>query len=311
VDAERTRPLAAQPGFESPLLHREYDMLVFDWDGTAVPSRRHATDALRERTEALARLDVWLVAVTGTHFDNLNEQYFRFLSPQAKRRHLACVNRGSEVYGFDRKGRTVLLMRVEASERSNDLMDEIALRVQSDLKERYGLETEIVFDRLNRRKLDLIPEPEWRDPPKEKIGELLRAVRARLSAAGVEGGILEIMNRVVSLAEDLDIKLKLTTDVKHVEFGLTDKSDSMEYIETQLAEELDIPAERIMVLGDEFGPIDRFEGSDFKMLTLEGPSYVSVGKEPNGAPEGVLHIGGGASSFLDLLDLQVDLRREE
>ena len=32
--------------------------------------------------------------------------------------------------------------------------------------------------RLNRRKIDLIPEPEWADPPKARIGELLAAVEA-------------------------------------------------------------------------------------------------------------------------------------
>ena len=35
-------------------------------------------------------------------------------------------------------------------------------------------------ERLNRRKIDLIPEPEWADPPKARIGELLAAVERRL-----------------------------------------------------------------------------------------------------------------------------------
>ena len=33
--------------------------------------------------------------------------------------------------------------------------------------------------RLNRRKIDLIPLPEWADPPKAQIDELLAAVEAR------------------------------------------------------------------------------------------------------------------------------------
>ena len=37
---------------------------------------------------------------------------------------------------------------------------------------------EIVSQRLNRRKIDLIPEPEWADPPKARIGDLLRRCRA-------------------------------------------------------------------------------------------------------------------------------------
>ena len=41
-----------------------------------------------------------------------------------------------------------------------------------------GLRAEIVSQRLNRRKIDLIPEPDWADPPKARIAELLDAVRA-------------------------------------------------------------------------------------------------------------------------------------
>ena len=44
----------------------------------------------------------------------------------------------------------------------------------------------VVSERLNRRKVDLIPESEWADPPKARIGELLAAVEARLRARGIE-----------------------------------------------------------------------------------------------------------------------------
>ena len=50
-----------------------------------------------------------------------------------------------------------------------------------------GLAARIVSERLNRRKIDLIPEPDWADPPKARIDELLTAVQARLAAAGIDG----------------------------------------------------------------------------------------------------------------------------
>lgn len=288
-------------------LDRPYRILAFDWDGTAVASRKHPTDDLRRRTERLAHLGVWLVAITGTNFDNLNRQYFEHLSPGAKAYHLACVNRGSEVFGFDEQGDPQVLYRRVATDEENRLMDEIAIRIRDELKREYGLETAIVFDRLNRRKLDLIPLPEWADPPKERIGELLVAVKARLAGAGVAGGIRQIMDRVAELAARHGIPLRLTTDVKHVEFGLTDKSDSVTYVAERLARPLGIRPEEILVLGDEFGPIDGFEGSDYKTFTLPGATYVSVGREPNGVPEGVLHIGGGVPAFLSILDDQIRL----
>jgi len=40
---------------------------------------------------------------------------------------------------------------------------------------------------LNRRKIDLIAEPEWEDPPKARIAELLTAVDDQLRRAGLAG----------------------------------------------------------------------------------------------------------------------------
>ena len=48
-----------------------------------------------------------------------------------------------------------------------------------------GLHFGIEYDRLNRRKIDLIPAPAWKDPPKRAIGELLSATEARLRGGGL------------------------------------------------------------------------------------------------------------------------------
>ena len=293
-----------------PALDRPFRILAFDWDGTAVPDRRAPTDDLRLRTERLAALRVWCVIITGTNFGNIDRQYFQFLPPDARQFHVACTNRGSEVYGFGRDGAAAVVDRREASAAENEAMDAVAVAIRDELRRRYGLETDIVFDRMNRRKLDLIPLPEWADPPKAHIDELLEAVKQRLANCGVQGGIQAILDRVAQLGEEQRIRLCLTTDVKHEEFGLTDKSDSTRYVAEHLAAEHGIALEDILVAGDEFGPIDGFEGSDSKTFTIPGASYVSVGKEPNGVPEGVLHLGGGAPAFLELLDRQIRLHEE-
>jgi hydroxymethylpyrimidine pyrophosphatase-like HAD family hydrolase len=291
-------------------LDRPFRILAFDWDGTAVPDRRAPTEDLRLRTERLAALHVWCVVITGTNFGNIDRQYFQFLTPDARRCHIACTNRGSEVYGFGPVGAPAILERRDATPAENEAMDSVAVAIRDELRRRHGLETDIVFDRMNRRKLDLIPLPEWADPPKARIGELLAAVKQRLAACGVEGGIQAILDRVAELGQQHRVRLCLTTDVKHVEFGLTDKSDSTRYVADCLAAEHGIAREDILVAGDEFGPIDGFEGSDFKTFTIPGASYVSVGKEPNGVPEGVRHVGGGAPAFLELLDRQIRLHEE-
>jgi hydroxymethylpyrimidine pyrophosphatase-like HAD family hydrolase len=312
ADPPRDRSTGVPPGPDppdSPALSRPFALLAFDWDGTAVASRHHPAEDLLGRTAPLAELGVWLVVITGTHYENLDRQYFSKLPPEARARHVACVNRGSEVFGFDADGRLETLHRRVATDGENARMDEVAIRIRDELAD-GGLKTEVIFDRVNRRKLDLIPLPEWSDPPKERIGELLEAVRARLAAAGLEGGIQAIMDRVEEIAGEAGLDLRLTTDVKHIEFGLTDKADSVAYVSGQLAPARDIRPEDILILGDEFGPIDGFEGSDYKTFVLAGATYVSVGREPNGTPEGVLHVGGGPEAFLGLLDRQLRLHRE-
>jgi len=293
-----------------PKLDRSYSLLAFDWDGTAVASRSQSTESLRLRTFLLDRMGVWLVIITGTKYDNLNSQYFRQLPPEARHHHIACVNRGSEVFGFDEHGQLQTLHRRMATQQENLQMDAIAVQIRDELSNRYNLQTHIVFDRFNRRKLDLIPFDEWADPPKNRIGDLLNAVKARLQRAGVSRGIQGIMDRVAEIARQQGIALRLTTDVKHVEFGLTDKSDSLAYLAEQLAPTHGIGPSDILVAGDEFGPIDGFEGSDCKTFGLAGATYVSVGLEPNGVPDGVIHIGGGDNAFLALLDHQIDLWRQ-
>ena len=62
------------------------------------------------------------------------------------------------------------------------------------LRER-GLEARIVANRLNRRKIDIIPVPEWTDPKKADIGRLLEAVMARLAAVDMTD-----LSEVVDLA---------------------------------------------------------------------------------------------------------------
>ena len=102
---------------------------------------------------------------------------------------------------------------------------------------------------------------------------------------------------------------RITTDVKHVEVGLTDKSDSIAYVMRRLAPVRAILPAEVLLAGDEFGPIAGFEGSDYRMVSrlAEGATIVSVGREPNGVPPGVVHLGGGPAAFVELLDAQADL----
>lgn len=56
----------------SPPLARPFQMIVFDWDGTAVESRREDAAPLRGPIERLLRSEVLIVIVTGTNFRNID-----------------------------------------------------------------------------------------------------------------------------------------------------------------------------------------------------------------------------------------------
>ena len=127
-----------------------------------------------------------------------------------------------------------LVERREATPEEDAALDAAAAETVAELGRR-GVVAEIVSQRLNRRKIDLIPEPEWTDPPKARITELLEAVESRLRSAGLSG-----LRDAVEIALDAARRAgledpRVTSDAKHVEIGLTDKSDSARWAFEELA----------------------------------------------------------------------------
>ena len=271
-------------------------------------SRAERPDALAAVMEDLLSAGVTLVVITGTNAKNVSGQVAPLLSVAARQRLFLMVNRGSEVYAYDTAGELERLWLRTATAAEEAALDRAANGVRDHLAAENGLEVGIIRDRLNRRKIDLIPTAEWADPPKDRIGELLDAVTERLAAVpGGLGAVIEL-TRQLSAKEGLP-DARITTDVKHIEVGLTDKSDSIAYLVRRLAPVRAILPEEILIAGDEFGPIAGFEGSDYRMVTrlAAGATMLSVGREPNGVPPGVLRLGGGPAEFLRVLRGQMPL----
>lgn len=293
-----------------PALGRPFRIVVFDWDGTAVRDRREDASELGDALLALLDAGVALVIVSGTHVGNVAGQLALADKLAREGRRLprgllhAAVNRGSEVYTFDEAGHPVRVAYRQATPAENAALDRTASRLAHELGERTGLAIEVVADRLNRRKIDLIPLEEWRDPPKERLGDLLRAVEARFREAGMPKALAFALERGARIAAEEGLaSARITSDAKHVEIGLTDKSDAMRWVVGTLAPALGVPPEQILVAGDEFGPIAGFPGSDSRLRIPEASraTFVSVGPEPEGVPEGVVGLGGGPTRFLEIL----------
>jgi trehalose/maltose hydrolase-like predicted phosphorylase len=303
------RPAGRRPrrrGTSRPELERRFEAVVFDWDGTAVADRAADASVVRSAVEALCASGMDLAVVTGTHIGNVDGQLAA--RPTGPGRLYLCLNRGSEVFLVGEQG-PELIERRQASQAEERALDAAAAATVRRLAD-HGLRAEIVSQRLNRRKVDVIPEPEWSDPPKARISELLAAVEQRLRDAGLDG-----LRAAVLIAEEAARAAgleaaKVTSDAKHLEIGLTDKADSARWIFAELWRR-GIHPSQVLVAGDEFGPLGGLAGSDSFLLPSEAERAVavSVGREPTGVPKEVVALGGGPESFVALLNDQL-LRRK-
>lgn len=288
-------------------LEQTFEALIFDWDGTAVPDRQTDATGLRARVEDLCAAGMHLFVVSGTHVGNLDLQLQA--RPSGPGKLYLCANRGSEVFEVGTGGPALVHRRTasEEEERALDLAAESTVKVLRG----HGLEASVVSSRLNRRKIDLIPVPAWSDPKKADIALLAEAVSSRLDKAGI-CGLAEVVALSAEEARAAGIASpRITSDVKHVEIGLTDKSDSASFASAWLADR-GITGHLVLIGGDEFGAIGGTAGSDSLMLIedLTRAAVVSVGVEPEGVPAGVLHLGGGPARFVAILDDQLRRRSD-
>jgi trehalose/maltose hydrolase-like predicted phosphorylase len=289
-----------------PSLDRRFEAVVFDWDGTAVPDRAADTRELRALVEELTRLGFDLVVITGTHVGKVDGQLGA--RPAGPGRLYFCVNRGSEVYVVNEGGLELVEARNATPE--EDAALDVAAATTVEQLARRGLHAEIVSQRLNRRKIDLIPEPEWADPPKARITELLAAVQERLHGAGLSG-LRETVQVSLAAARAAGLASpRVTSDVKHVEVGLTDNADAARWAFAELKRRGVGPG-LVLIAGDEFGQLGGLPGSDSLLLVPEGAraTAVTVGAEPTGAPADVIELGDGSDAFRAILADQLERRR--
>jgi hypothetical protein len=287
-------------------LDRRFDAFVFDWYGTAVADRQADASGVRAAVERLCALGADVAVIAGTHIGNVDPQLGA--RPVGPGRLFLCLNRGSEAFRVDAEG-PQLIERRRATPAEDAALDDAAAELVVRLAEK-GLRAEIVSQRLNRRKIDLIPEPEWADSPKARIDDLLAAVAERLAPAGLD--LRTAVELALEAARDAGLPdPKVTSDVKHVEIGLTDEADSSRWVFAELWRH-GIGPGLVLVGGDEFGPLGDLPGSDSLLLVPEAAraTAVSVGREPNGVPKGVIPLGAGPAAFVSLLEDQIR-RREQ
>ncbi len=303
-NARRDRKSARDQRLERAL-DRQFAVICFAWDGTAVARRDADASAVRSRVERLTALGVDIAVISSAHVADVDEQLRA--RPGVEGRLFLYLSRGSEIYVVGPAGPR-LLERRQATVLEKELLVATAKALCDRLLE-AGLDVELVQHHLNRRSVDLIPG--WPEPPGAEVGELQRQVEERLRGAGFAGGLKECLELARELGREAGLAHPAaTSDGRFIDIGLTGKGDAMHAVTRGLVTSRGRRPQDLLVLGDTFGPAADRQGTDAAMLIpeLRHAIYVSVGPEPNGVPPQVLHAGGGPVAFLDILHDQLAMR---
>ena len=121
-----------------------------------------------------------------------------------------------------------------------------------------------------------------------------------MQVAGLKGGIPNLIKEAEHITRKAGLcTSKITSDIKHIEIGLTDKSDSVTWIAKSIIGPDKIALSKVSVWGDELGSLGKLPGSDalMRIPELQEASFFSVGVEPEGVPNWVHSLGGGPRSI--------------
>ena len=281
---------------------KQYKAIFFDWDGTAVLSRKAPVEDAVNAMRPLLEKGVKLAIISGTTYENIAggklESYF---TPKQLQNLYLGLGRGAYDYGFDEEGKPVVLKNRVPDAKGILAIHDACYRIHRVLLEQYGMNTDIVFGRPNYCKIDMMPDNNRGENLFLQEGEAAKLQRI-LSSHGIES-----IETLIKMAESFGTKempLPATTDAKYLEVGPTGKSDNT----NALFDRFGFDAEDCCFWGDEFiGVTDSVFGSDAGMLTekTQNGDFFDVSNLQGVRPKGVEQLGGGIQTFLAFLQGQL------
>ena len=277
---------------------KQYKAIFFDWDGTAVLSRKAPVEDAVNAMRPLLEKGVKLAIISGTTYENIAggklESYF---TPEQLQNLYLGLGRGAYDYGFDKEGNPVIMESRVPNAKGIMAIHDACYQIHRVLLERYGMNTDIVFSRPNYCKIDLMPENNRGDNLFLQEGEAAKLQRI-LTSHGIES-----IETLIGMAESFgteEMPLRATTDAKYLEVGPTGKSDNVD----ALFDRFGFDAEDCCFWGDEFiGVTDSIFGSDAGMLTdkTQNGDFFDVSNLVGARPQQVTQLGGGINTFLEFL----------
>ena len=283
--------------------YKRYKAVFFDWDGTAVLSRKAPVDQAVAAMKPLLGKGIKLVIVSGTTIENIAGgkigEYFK--KEELDNLYLG-LGRGAYNYVF-RNGEPCVFHNMLPDEECLEKIHRISFEIHMELKQKYDFDTDIVFSRPNYCKIDLMPEALRGDNLFMQENELVM-LKERLIEHGITGGLKGLIELAAEKGRKFDLEVKPTCDAKYLEVGISSKSDNVDTIFQKLQKEAGLKAQECAFWGDEFVGIEEgIFGSDSFMMTelTQGGDFFDVSEVPGKRPKGVVRLGGSVERFIKFL----------
>lgn len=287
---------------------KKYKAIFFDWDGTAVMSRKAPVDEAVKAMAGLLAKGVRLVIVSGTTYENIASGRIQDYFNEGELQNLYLgLGRGAYNYRFEGKQPVVFKDRIPDKTGLLQIHD-ICYAIHRELLAAYDFKTDIVFCRPNYCKIDIMVRNNRGDQLFMQENELT-CLRESLAEHGIKNGLKELISISEEIGRTYGVKVAATCDAKYLEVGISDKSDNADIIMGELSKTAGIRPEECSFWGDEFvGLEEGIYGSDSFMqteITKTGDFY-DVSEVKGERPKQVKNIGGGVNAFLAFLNQQME-----
>ena len=290
-------------------MEKKYKAVFFDWDGTAVLSRKAPVEEIVGAMGPLLDQKVNLVIVSGTTMENIAGGKLETCFTKEQLAHLYLgLGRGAFNYRYE-NGQELIFSDMLPDKKLLGDIHRICFDIHMELLEKYGLNTDIVFSRPNYCKIDLMVENQRGDNLFMQENEL-DMLKDCLKKHGVKDGLQGLLDISAAAGKRYGITVKPTCDAKYLEVGISSKSDNVDRILEHLQSAYGICPEECSFWGDEYVGIEEgIYGSDSFMKTEKtgAGDFFDVSEVRGKRPEGVTKLGGGVERFLGFLREQAKM----
>ncbi|EJT6170901.1 HAD hydrolase family protein [Clostridium perfringens] len=291
-------------------MNEGYRAIFFDWDGTAVTSRKAPVDEIVSRMKGLLNKGIKLAIISGTTIENIAGGRLQDYFTEKELENLFLgLGRGAYNYKFN-KNKNLELFNSMIPEKSVLLdVHKACFDIHMKLLEDYDYKTDIVFSRPNYCKIDLMVDNNRGEQLFLQENEV-DILKENLTRHGFNEGILELIKISEEIGKKYGLDLVVTTDAKYLEVGVSSKSDNVNTILRYFKDEFGILPEECSFWGDEYIGIDEgLYGSDSFMITdsSKNGDFFDVSNLKGKRPEEVIILSGGVERFLEFLSSQENL----